>query len=160
METRISALMEPPPVWRIGEQVALAVGALAASLALYGRYRVLPTFLTGPQVCRLEAGGCQALFRTPTASVLGAPNALLGLAMYGFIAAGLIWRLPPPWLLAAASGGLAMSVYLARYLLLNRLECRICWAGHIANLVLWTALLIRTLGTAPSGFAEGLHANS
>jgi len=36
-----------------------------------------------------------------------------------------------------------MSVYLAVYLLRNHLECRICWAGHVANFTLWLALLVR-----------------
>lgn len=75
--------------------------------------------------------------------MLGVPNAALGLVVYVFIAIGL-WR---SWaaglLLAGASAALGLSVYLAFYLLANRLECRICWVGHGANLVIWLALVAR-----------------
>lgn len=109
----------------------------------YGRYRVLPSFLTGPSVCRLEAGGCQVLFRTRKASVLRAPNAVLGLILYATPGVGTALAWPTIWLLGGATLALAMSVYLAWYLLANGLECRVCWAGHIANLVLWSLLLVR-----------------
>ena len=46
--------------------------------ALYGHYRVLPAWLTGPEVCLMEDGGCAVLFRSPRARLLGVPNALLG----------------------------------------------------------------------------------
>jgi uncharacterized membrane protein len=120
---------------------ALAAGALAAAIALYGRYRVLPAALTGPEVCRREAGGCQVLFRTREASLLGVPNAALGLILYGVIALGLVWDWPRAWLLAAATPALGISILLGRYLLSRRLECRICWVGHVANALLWAALL-------------------
>jgi uncharacterized membrane protein len=122
---------------------ASAVGALAAACALYGRYRTLPAFLTGPAVCRLEHGGCQVLFRTREASLLGVPNAALGIVLYAFIAVGIAVKLPPMLLLAAATPALVMSAYLARYLLVNALECRICWAGHAANAALWLTLASR-----------------
>jgi tetratricopeptide (TPR) repeat protein len=65
--------------------IALAAGATAAGAALYGRYRVLPAWLTGPAVCRLEDGGCAVLFRSPRARLLGVPNALLGLVLYSIV---------------------------------------------------------------------------
>jgi uncharacterized membrane protein len=120
-------------------------GALASAVALYGRYRILPAVLTGPHVCRLEAGGCQVLFRTPAASLLGVPNAVLGLIMYGMLGLGLLLHWPSVWLLAGSTLALAMSAYLARYLVANRLECRVCWTGHVANLVVWLLLLVRWL---------------
>jgi len=120
----------------------IALGSAAAGAALYGRYRVLPAALTGPNVCKLEAGGCQALFRTPTAALLGVPNSALGLLFYGALTLGLLRRWPRPVLLAGTSAALAMSAYLARTLVMQGLECRVCWAGHASNAAIWLALLI------------------
>src|SRR4026207_1534428 len=72
--------------------LALLLGAAASLCALYGHYYVLPAWLTGPEVCRLEDGGCAVLFRTPRASLLGVPNALLGVGLYGLLAMGLLLR--------------------------------------------------------------------
>ena len=58
--------------------IALVLGAAAAAAALYGHYRVLPAWLTGPEVCLMEDGGCAVLFRSPRSRLLGVPNALLG----------------------------------------------------------------------------------
>jgi uncharacterized membrane protein len=66
----------------------LLAAASAAAAALYGHYRVLPSWLTGPEVCQLEDGGCAVLFRSPRSALLGVPNALLGLILYGLIALG------------------------------------------------------------------------
>jgi uncharacterized membrane protein len=129
------------------QYTALAAGLLASAIALYGRYRILPPVLTGPRVCRLEAGGCQVLFRTRAASLLGLPNAALGLALYVLLLVGAIRGWPAVWLFAGASLALAMSVYLAWYLIANRLECRVCWVGHVANLLLWGALLARIVAS-------------
>ena len=46
----------------------LLLGASASAAALWGYYRVLPGWLTGPEVCQLEAGGCAGLFWTPRAA--------------------------------------------------------------------------------------------
>ena len=119
----------------------ILLGAAASVAALYGRYRVLPAALTGPAICKLEAGGCQVLFRTPRAALLGVPNAALGLLFYGTTVAGLALGWPRIWLLPGASAALAMSAYLARTLVVQQLECRVCWAGHVANLAIWLALL-------------------
>jgi uncharacterized membrane protein len=118
----------------------VALGILASAAALYGRYRVLPALLTGPNVCKLEAGGCQVLFRTRNAALLGVPNAALGLAFYVLLVAGLLLGWPVGVLLAGASTALAMSAYLAYVLISQRLECRICWAGHAANAAVWLVL--------------------
>src|SRR5438093_13110830 len=102
--------------------IALGAGAAASAAALYGRYYVLPAWLTGPEVCRLEHGGCAALFRTPRAALLGVPNALLGLLLYGLLAAGLLlgW---PAWLLFMMTlPAIAMSVVLAHSLITRHLE--------------------------------------
>lgn len=126
--------------------VALVTGALAACVALYGRYRTLPALFIGPKTCRLEAGGCEALFRAPEAALLGVPNSALGLACYALLATGRLGGWPVEALLAGATLAVAMSVRLAWILLSRGLECRVCWAGHTANVVLWAALAIVSSG--------------
>jgi uncharacterized membrane protein len=120
---------------------ALLAGAAASSCALYGHYRVLPAWLTGPQVCRLEHGGCAVLFRSPRSKLLGVPNALLGVGLYVAIAAGLLLGWPVLSLFVMTVPAVAMSAFLAWSLLSRGLECRICWTGHIANVVLAASLL-------------------
>jgi uncharacterized membrane protein len=119
---------------------SLAVGAAASAAALYGHYYVLPAWMTGPQICRLEAGGCAVLFRSPRARLLGIPNAALGLALYAVLGAGLLLGWPHAWLAALTLPAAAMSAFLGYSLISNRRECRICWAGHIANGVLFVLL--------------------
>jgi uncharacterized membrane protein len=127
----------------------LIVGFGAACAALYGRYRTLPAFLTGPAVCRLDdANGCQVLFRTRTAALLGVPNGALGILFYVALAAGWIAGRPVMLLMAGASAAGAMSIYLAYVLIRDRLDCRICWAGHFANAAIWLGLALRLLGTS------------
>ena len=58
-----------------------------------------PGWLTGPEICRLEDGGCAVLFRSPRAALLGIPNATLGLALYALLATGLIIQCTAAWLL-------------------------------------------------------------
>jgi uncharacterized membrane protein len=127
-----------PAIW-----ISLAVGAAASVCALYGHYRVLPAWLTGPQVCRLEHGGCAVLFRSPRSKLLGVPNALLGVMLYGLIAIGLILGWPAVWLFVMTIPAVAMSAYLGWSLLSRGLQCRICWTGHVANAMLALSLLVR-----------------
>ena len=126
--------------------LALMLGACAASAALYGYYLVLPGWLTGPEICQLEAGGCQVLFRTPRARLLGVPNASLGILLYVILAAGLILDAPPFLLFALTWPAVAMSAFLGYGLIVNRRQCRICWAGHLANGVLFVGLGVRAVG--------------
>jgi uncharacterized membrane protein len=117
------------------------LGGLAASLAaLWGHYRTLPAFLTGPDICQLEHGGCSVLFRTPRARLLGVPNAALGLLLYVALAVGLLWDLPPELLFVMTLPAVAMSAFLGWSLTVNNLQCRICWTGHVSNAAL--ALLL------------------
>ena len=116
--------------------IALAVGAAAAAAALYGHYRVLPAWLTGPEVCLMEDGGCAVLFRSPRSRLLGVPNALLGVALYALLAIGLVVHWPPLLLFVMTLPAVAMSAFLAYSLLSRHLQCRICWTGHVANGVL------------------------
>lgn len=124
---------------------ALPVGMAAAAAALYGRHRTLPAFLTGPTICRLEDNGCQALFRTPLAAVLGVPNSLLGLIFYLLVGVGLTAGWPTGLLLLAATLALGLSGYLGFRLIRDRLECRVCWTGHAANALLWLGLVANFL---------------
>jgi uncharacterized membrane protein len=121
-----------PVVW-----IALIVGAAASAAALYGHYRDLPGWLTGPTICRLEGNGCAVLFRTPRARLLGVPNAALGLTLYAVLALGLLAPWPPAWLLTLTAPAIVMSVFLGASLIRNKRECRICWTGHVANAVLF-----------------------
>jgi uncharacterized membrane protein len=125
---------------------ALLGGSAAAAAALYGRYRVLPGWLTGPEICKLEYGGCAVLFRSPRASLLGVPNAALGLMLYALLAVGVLLRWPDWWLLTMTVPALVMSVFLGWSLLVNHRQCRICWTGHFSNALLFLLMLGRSLG--------------
>ena len=125
--------------------MAILAGACASAAALYGHYLVLPGWLTGPEICQLEDGGCQVLFRTPRARLLGVPNAALGIALYAVLAAGVLLEWPPLFLFALTWPALAMSIFLGYSLISNRRQCRICWTGHAANLTLFLALGARAL---------------
>jgi hypothetical protein len=39
-----------------------------------------------------------------------------------------------------------MSLYLTYVLLRDRLECRICWVGNVANVLIWSLLAAETFG--------------
>jgi len=129
-----------PPVSSLIIWLALIAGACAAAAALYGHYRVLPGWLTGPEICQLEHGGCQVLFRSPRARLLGVPNAALGILLYVILAAGLIAGAPPLLLFALTWPALAMSAFLGYGLIVHHRQCRICWAGHVSNVVLFLGL--------------------
>lgn len=124
---------------------ATLIGWLAALVALYGRYRTLPGWLTGPNVCRLEEGGCGVLFRTREAALLGVPNSLLGAFYYPLLAFGIHALWPTFLLFAAASFAFGMTVWLGWFLLSRKLECRVCWTGHFTNAFVWLVLAARLL---------------
>lgn len=121
---------------------ASLAGFFSAATALYGRYYTLPSFLTGPNICKLEAGGCQVLFRTKNAALLGVPNSALGILYYPLLAVGFFLHWPFGALFGAASFAFCMTLVLAFILIKNKLECRICWLGHISNTVIWLSLLV------------------
>ena len=125
--------------------IALLLGACAAAAALWGHYRELPGWLTGPEICQLEAGGCVILFRSPRAALLGVPNASLGLLLYVALAIGLVLEWPPVYLFAMTLPAVAMSAFLGWSLLSRHLQCRICWTGHVANFALALLLLMRAV---------------
>jgi uncharacterized membrane protein len=125
--------------------IALGLGAVAATAALYGHYRALPAWLTGPEVCLLQDGGCAVLFRSPRSRLLGVPNALLGVTLYALLAAGLVLHWPARLLFVMTLPAVAMSVVLGYSLISRHLQCRICWTGHIANAMLAATLLTRAV---------------
>jgi uncharacterized membrane protein len=135
-----------PDVSAVVIWLALAGGTAAAIAALYGHYRVLPAWLTGPEICRLEDGGCAVLFRSPRSALLGIPNASLGLLLYALLAIGLIARWPDSLLWVMTMPALAMSAFLGWSLITRGFQCRICWTGHLSNAVLFAALLGRAAG--------------
>jgi uncharacterized membrane protein len=126
--------------------IALSGGTIAAAAALYGHYFVLPSFLTGPEICRLEDGGCAVLFRSPRAALLGVPNAALGLSLYFLLAAGLLVGAPTLLLLLMTVPAVAMSIFLGRSLIVNGHQCRVCWTGHFSNAALFVLLAVRAFG--------------
>ena len=142
--------------------IALGLGAAAATAALYGHYRVLPAWLTGPEVCLMEDGGCAVLFRSPRARLLGVPNALLGVTLYVLLAIGLLldW---PAWLLFAMTlPAVAMSAVLGHSLITRKLQCRICWTGHVANAILavtfgWSAFHLKVEATLLASTERGFR---
>jgi len=125
--------------------LALSGGTAAAAAALYGHYYVLPGWLTGPEICRLEDGGCSVLFRSPRSALLGVPNASLGLALYALLAAGFSVHVPSGILLIMTIPAILMSAFLGRSLIVNGHQCRICWLGHFSNITLFSLLLARTI---------------
>jgi uncharacterized membrane protein len=127
--------------------IALLVGASASLAALWGYYRELPGWLTGPEICRMEGGGCAILFRTPRAALLGVPNASLGMLLYLALATGLLLGWPPMLLFMMTLPAIGMSAFLGWSLWTRRLECRICWAGHAANASLALLLALRAFGS-------------
>ncbi len=132
-----------PELLNVVLMIAVTLGLFAACLAFYGRYYILPALFTGPTICRLEAGGCQILFRTKEAALLGVPNSLLGILFYPSLAVAAALHLPTWLLFLASSASFLMTLYLARLLISRGLECRICWAGHAANALIWVVLLLR-----------------
>lgn len=122
--------------------LALIVGASASAAALWGYYGVLPGWLTGPEICKLEHGGCAVLFRSPRAALLGIPNASLGLLLYALLVLGLIADWPKWFLVLMVLPAVAMSAFLGWSLWSRNLQCRICWAGHAANAGLFVLLLV------------------
>lgn len=123
--------------------VALLLGVCASAAALWGYYRELPGWLTGPEICQLEAGGCAILFRTPRAALVGVPNASLGLLLYAGLAMGLMLDWPPVLLFTMTIPAVAMSAFLGWSLWSRGLQCRICWTGHLANASLAVLLAAR-----------------
>jgi len=102
----------------------------------------------------MEHGGCAVLFRSPRASLLGVPNALLGVGLYLLLAAGLLLRWPPMLMFVMVLPAVAMSAFLGYSLITRNLQCRICWTGHAANAVLAITLFARAVPFAAAVSAQ------
>jgi uncharacterized membrane protein len=126
--------------------LSLTSATLAAAAAFVGHYRELPAWMTGPEICEIEGGGCAVLFRSPRSALLGVPNAGLGVVLYGILVVGLSagWSPFLLWLLTLPA--VAMSAFLGYGLIVNRRQCRICWTGHFSNAALCLLLGARALG--------------
>jgi len=129
-----------------GIWIAWTGGVAAAAAALYGHYLELPGWMTGPEICHLEGGGCTVLFRSPRSALLGVPNAALGLVLYALLACGLVAEWSPALLWGMTVPAVAMSAFLGYSLIVNRHQCRICWTGHAANAALFVLLAARVWG--------------
>jgi hypothetical protein len=70
---------------------------------------------------------------------------IVDLLLYAVLAACLLLAWPPLLLAAMTLPAVAMSVFLGVSLIVNRRQCRICWAGHIANAVLFAALVSESI---------------
>jgi uncharacterized membrane protein len=125
---------------------SVIVGTAAGVVALYGRYRTLPAFLSSPFLCGTTAHTCQSMFRTPTAALLGVPNSGLAILYYPLIGLGTLFHAPLVPLFAVSCSALLMTLWLAYVLLRDDLKCRVCWTGHVCNLVIWMILGSRLLG--------------
>lgn len=123
--------------------VLIILGFVAALLALIGRYFKLPAFLTGPLVCQLKEGGCIELFRSPRAVIMGIPMSFFACLFYPILAYGWVYNWPKWLMVAGASVCLMMSVKMGIGLIKRKLQCRICWAGHIINLMIWVQVIVK-----------------
>jgi uncharacterized membrane protein len=122
--------------------LSLVIATIAAAAAFYGHYRELPVWMTGPEICRIEGGGCAVLFRSRRSALLGVPNAGLGLALYALLAVGLLAGWPTRLLWLMTLPAVAMSAFLGYSLIINGHQCRICWTGHLSNAALFVILLL------------------
>jgi hypothetical protein len=63
------------------------------------------------------------------------------------LATGLALGWPPLLLALFTLPAVAMSAFLGYGLIVNRRECRICWAGHFANAALFLLLTAKALSS-------------
>ena len=107
-------------------------------------YRWFPADVTWiPQVCRMSEKSCRSVLDTPRAKLFGVPNAVFGMAAYGYVILNLFFF--PAWpgflLLSLA---LLRSLYLAYSLLfVTKIPCPLCFTTHGINLVLFLIYLKR-----------------
>jgi hypothetical protein len=68
--------------------------------------------------------------------------------LYLGLAVGLLLEFPAWLLFTMTLPAVAMSAFLGWSLYSRRLQCRICWAGHVANLTLAALLAREAFATA------------
>ncbi len=102
-----------------------------------------------PSFCRLGEQTCASIVFTPRARVFGPPNSLLGqiyyLALLVGTPRGLLDQPPTLWLyLGASLLTVVLGVYLSYSLLfVTRVPCKLCFASHGINAVIFALLLPR-----------------
>jgi uncharacterized membrane protein len=60
--------------------------------------------------------------------------------LYLLIAVGLVLRWPSSLLFAMTIPAVAMSAFLGWSLIVNHRQCRVCWTGHVSNVLLFVLL--------------------
>lgn len=103
----------------------------------------LPNAAWVPRFCRLDGKSCLMVLETPRAKILGVPNSLLGIGVYGYLVAGSPF-FPPllGWVLL--SFALIRSVYLFYSLLfVTKIPCVLCFTSHALNLTLFLIFTYR-----------------
>lgn len=99
-----------------------------------------------PSFCRLGEQTCATIVFTPRARVFGLPNSLLGQIFYAALwvglAAGFLFSIPAYYLyLLASLVTVGLGLYLTYSLLfLTRVPCRLCFATHAINFVIFVIL--------------------
>ena len=115
---------------------------LLCAVGLYASTFMLRKTLRGARGELAEA----SVVQTQRASVLGIPNAAVGLVYYTALGiATVLFAFPAVWWLAlgAACAAAAGSVYLAYSLLfVTRMPCVYCWTSHVVN---WALLVLVVL---------------
>ncbi len=100
-----------------------------------------------PKFCRVEPGACATILETRQARLFGVPNFDLGILFYVGLAISVI--LPGVWkelhlmLLFGSIVAVAMGFYLSYSLLFQlRVHCRLCFASHAINLLIFLLLVV------------------
>jgi uncharacterized membrane protein len=100
-----------------------------------------------PGFCRMGEKTCASVVFTPRARVFGIPNSVLGQGYYIFLLAclwtGTLWSEPLVWVVLVSSFlTVLLGIYLTYSLLfITRVNCRLCYTGHVINATLFGILL-------------------
>jgi uncharacterized membrane protein len=130
------------------------IGLVDATYFVLVSYRAMrPDPRWMPRVCRMDEATCARVVDTPSARILGLPNAVYGVAWYavaiGAGAAILVkGSLPLCWAyVAVAAATVLLSAYLA-WALVVRLHtpCVLCFVGHGVNVGLLAVFGAACLG--------------
>jgi len=102
-----------------------------------------------PSFCRMEKQTCVSVVFTPRARVMGLPNSVLGQLFYIALIAGL-WKdfvfIHPYYYfyICVSLATVVLGLYLTYSLLfLTRVPCKLCFASHGFNLVIFVLLLVK-----------------
>lgn len=125
------------------------MGLLISSYFTAVAYRWMePDHAWVPKVCRLGERTCATIIDTPRGRLFGLPNSVLGQVFYVAlligVPAGLVTSTPWMWAYLAGSAlTVGVGVFLTYSLLfVTRVRCRLCFASHAINLVIFLLLLV------------------